>query len=795
MSTAPLDPAGADHRDLLAVLRGAPAAAAPVPLPPPPASVSLLPEAATSRHQLVADLALAGGPVLVDVGPGAHDGAPHGAPDGAPEEGQVLLVGLLAALAAAGRSVRLVPGPATAGARAELTRLGLGHLLADVAEDASRRGAGLPASDPNRWLTLLRDLDARHRAWFTPGGAGAGAGASRSEQVAGLAALRAEHLHPPLLPVAATWSAQDRARVAALLDRARAVGEEPLRGVPEERLAAAADDLDRLPDGLDRLAALVPRLASETGWRPRTVSELAAGLPVLTRVEDALRTYVPAALRTDLDQTAAVLARQPRSLLSAEERERRRELKRLAALRHDGASFGPGDVEALGALQRDWAATVGGAPAPAASRADLADLLDPVRRSLVAVADVVPDVPADPELDRLGDVAGQVRRAARAVRGRQDRAAVEVEGLADLAAAVPAGSGPADVARLVDGTHWRAALEAADPGGAPVARVAEDFRRLDEQRRARAVRELQLALSGARARPVQVAGREPGEQTGEQAGEQTGDVDVLVVEDAHRLAAPAVAELADRAGQLVLLGTGGGEDGSAWTRAAAVLPVLALPLPVRPSAVAEAVTSALTAAGVEVVPAGTPGAAELELREGGARLLLGLEDALATWRVQDREVVRPARARATGVPYRLLRVADWSTDPRAVARSLAEEVRALAPAVEQAPAAAAPAVPVPVESFPKGLGAAEDAQRAVSDFVTALAGGNPNIDQTPPATIDAAVALAYADLGVTAADAAVLDAAMDRLGYRRRGTKVLRAFKESVQRTKKKMRGAGVRVP
>ncbi len=79
--------------------------------------------------------------------------------------------------------------------------------------------------------------------------------------------------------------------------------------------------------------------------------------------------------------------------------------------------------------------------------------------------------------------------------------------------------------------------------------------------------------------------------------------------------------------------------------------------------------------------------------------------------------------------------------------------------------------------------------------MTALDGGNPNIDQTPPAAIDAAVALAYADLGVTAADATVLDAAMDLLGYRRRGTKVLRAFKESVQRTKKKMRGAGVRLP
>lgn len=766
MSTAPLDPPGAGHQDVLAVLRGAPSPVAPVPVPPAPASVSLLPETATSRHQLVADLALAGGPVVVDVGP----------------EGPVLLAGLLGALAAAGRTVRLVPGSSTDGARAELARLGLGHLLADVPEDPSRRGADLPPADPNRWLTLLRDLDARHRAWFSPGEQ---AGASRSEQVAGLAALRAEHLHPPLLPAAATWSADDRARVVALLDRARAAGEDPLRGVSDDRLAAVAADLERLPDQLDRLAGLVQRLTSETGWRPRTTGDLAAALPLLRRVDDALRTYVPAALRTDLDQAAAVLARQPRSLLSAEERERRRELKRLAGLRHDGASFGPGDVETLGALQRDWAATLGGAPAPAASRADLADLLEPLRRSVSAVAEVLPDVPADLELDRLADVADRVRRAGRAARSRQDRAAVDAEGLADLAAAVPAGSSTADVARLVEGTHWRAALEASAPGGAPVARVAEEFRRLDDQRRARSARELQLALSGARARPVEVASSDdaPGPE-----------VDVLVVDDAHRLDAARVADLAGTARQLVLLGTPG-DGSSAWDRAARTVTPVPLPLDPQPSTLADAVAAALAPAGVEVVPAAPGHPAERELREGGARLLLGLEDALAAWRVQDREVVRPARARATGTGYRLVRMADWSADPRAEARALTEEVRALAPVVAETPVPPVLAAPLPVESFPKGLGAAEDAQRAVTDFVTALDGGNPNIDQTPPAAVDAAVALAYADLGVTAADATVLDAAMDLLGYRRRGTKVLRAFKESLQRSKKKMRGAGVRLP
>ncbi|MEZ0491290.1 hypothetical protein AB2L28_03470 [Kineococcus sp. TBRC 1896] len=765
MSTAPLDPAGAGHQDVLTVLRGAPSPVPPVPVPAAPASVSLLPEAATSRHQLVADLALAGGPVVVDR---TEDEAP------------VLLAGLLAALAAAGRSVRLVPGAASEGARAELARLGLGHLLADVPEDASRRGADLPPADPNRWLTLLRDLDARHRAWFSAGGE---AGASRSEQVAGLAALRAEHLHPPLLPAAATWSADERARVVDLLDRARTAGEDPLRGVPGDRLDAVAADLDGLPDRLERLAGLVQRLAAETGWRPRTPGELASGLPLLARVEDALRTYVPAALSTDLDQAAAVLARQPRSLLSAEERERRRELKRLAALRHDGSSFGPADVETLGSLQRDWAAAIGGAPAPAASRAELAELLEPLRRSLSVVADVVPDVAVDPELDRFADLADRVRRAGRAARARQDRAAVEAEGLADLAAALPAGSSATDVARLVDGTHWRAALEASDPGGAPVARVAEEFRRLDEQRRARSARELQLALSGARARPVQVG-----------ADAQGRDVDVLVVDDAHRLEGAVVADLAGTSRQVVLLGTGG-EGASAWDRAAQAVTPVPLALPTRPSTVADAVTAALGAAGVEVVPARPGRPAELELHVGGARSLLGLEDALAAWRVQDREVVRPARARASGSSYRLVRTAEWSADPRAVARSLVEEARALTPVVEETAVAPVLAAPVPVESFPRGLGAAEDAQRAVTGFVTALAGGNPNIDQTPPATIDAAVALAYADLGVAAADTVVLDAAMDLLAYRRRGTKVLRAFKESVQRTKKKMRGAGVRVP
>ncbi|WP_432513096.1 hypothetical protein [Kineococcus sp. SYSU DK001] len=760
MSTDP----GAQHHDLLTVLRGG-AAATPAPTPPAPAAVTLLPAAATSRHQLAVDTALAGGPLVVDTG----------------SEGAVLLTGLLAALAAAGRRVTLVPGTATAAAREELARLGLGHLLADTPEDPSRRGADLPPADPNRWLAVLRDLDTRHRAWFS--GDGEGGAPSRSDALAGLAALRSEHLHPPLLPAAAAWTAQDRARVVELLGRGAPAGDDALRGVDDERVAAAADALDALPATLDRLAGLMARLGSEVRWRtPRTLADVEAAPALLARVEQALRTYVPSALHTDLDHAAAILARQPRSLLSAEERERRRELKRLSSLRHDGAGFGSGDVQALTELHRAWAERADGTPASFPGREELVAVLDAVRRDLPVVAAVLPDVPADPDVAALPELADRVRRAAAAARARRDRAAVSAEGLEDLVAAVPAGSGPAEVARLVEGTTWRALVEAPDPGGVPVERLAEEFRRLDEQRRARAARELQLALSGARATAVAVT------------DEPTGpDLDVLVVDDAHRLDADRVAGFAAHARQVVLLGTGSHDPvpdpGSAWARAA--LSALSLELPRRASGVRDAVAAAVAAAG----PSAEAGSGtDLVLRADGAVLLVDVEDSLALLRVQDREVALPARHRAAGEAYRLLRVADWFTDPRGTTRRLVEELGSVRPAAPEAVPVPVPA-PVPAESFPKGLGSAEDAHRTVADFVTALAGGNPNIDQTPAATVDAAVALAYADLGVQAADAAVLDAAMELLTYRRRGAKVLRAFKESLQRSKKKMRGAGVKVP
>ncbi|WP_432543081.1 hypothetical protein [Kineococcus sp. SYSU DK002] len=761
MSTDP----GARHHDLLTVLRGGPAGT-PAPAPQAPAAVTLLPAAATSRHQLAVDTALAGDPLVVDTGSGTGS------------EGAVLLTGLLAALAAAGRRVTLVPGAATAAARLELTGLGLGHLLADTPEDPSRRGADLPPADPNRWLSVLRDLDARHRAWF--GGPGGDGAPSRSDALAGLAALRAEHLHPPLLPAAAAWTAQDRARVVDLLGRGGAAGDDALHGADDEQVAAAGDALDALPATLDRLAGLLARLGAEVRWRsPRTLADVEVAPALLARVEQALRTYVPSALHTDLDHAAAILARQPRSLLSAEERERRRELKRLSSLRHDGAGFGTGDVQALTELHRAWAERADGTPATFSGRDELVAVLDAVRRDLPVVAALLPGVPADPEVAALPGLADRVRGAAAAARARRDRAAVSADGLEDLVAAVPAGASPAEVARLVEGTTWRALVEAPDPGGVPVDRLAEEFRRLDEQRRARAARELQLALSGARAVAVTVA-----------AEPDAGDLDVLVVDDAHRLDAGRVADLAGRARQVVLLGTGA-DQGSAWDRARAALGAVSLDLPRRASAVRDAVAAAVTAAGPSA-EAGT--GADLVLRADGAVLLLDLEDSLALLRVQDREVALPARHRAAGEAYRLLRVADWFTDPRGTARRLVEELRAVQPATPAAAPVPVPA-PVPAESFPKGLGSAQDAHRAVSEFVAALAGGNPNIDQTPAATVDAAVALAYADLGVQAADAAVLDAAMELLTYRRRGTKVLRAFKESVQRSKKKMRGAGVKVP
>ncbi|WP_432495472.1 hypothetical protein [Kineococcus auxinigenes] len=79
-------------------------------------------------------------------------------------------------------------------------------------------------------------------------------------------------------------------------------------------------------------------------------------------------------------------------------------------------------------------------------------------------------------------------------------------------------------------------------------------------------------------------------------------------------------------------------------------------------------------------------------------------------------------------------------------------------------------------------------------FTAGLGGTHPNVDQTPVEAVDAAVALAYGRLGVKAQDAQVLEAAMDLLGFRRRGVKVQRAFKESTQRAKKRMRAAGVKI-
>ncbi|PRY12995.1 hypothetical protein [Kineococcus rhizosphaerae] len=775
MSSHPADQHADLHRGLLAVLRGGPAGGAVdgrAPEPgPAPATVSLVPRTATSRHQLAVDTVLGGAPVLVDVG----------------AQGPVLLVGLLTALAAAGRRVRLLPGASTEAAREELGRLGLAHLLAGTAEDVARRGADLPPTDPNRWLNLLRDLDARNRSWFT-----AREGApSRFEALAGLAALRAEHLHPPLLPAAAAWTAADRARVVTLLDRGPAgpgAGPDPLAGASDEQVAAVADALETLPGLLERTAGFVERL-QRLGWRgPDTVDGLDVAVAVLARVEDVQRTYVAAALHTDLDQARAILARQPRSLLSGEERERRRELKRLSALRHDGGSFGTADVDALAAVHWAWGEHANGTPAVLPDRADLVALLASLRRDLGRVREVL-DVPADPPVAHLAELAGTVRAAAAAARARQDRAAVAVDGLDDLAAAVPSGATTDEVARLVEGTTWRAVGEAPEPGGGSVEDLAEEFRRLDDLRRARAVRELQLALSGARAHAVLV-GDDAGQDAGPDAGPADVPVDVLVVDDAHRADAARLAQLAEGARQVVLLGSGDGAPDAAWARARQLLPVVSLELPLRRSALHDTVAEALRAAGPAV---GDDPASGLVLTEGDTRLRVDVEDALAALRVQDREVALPALRRAEGVPYRVLRVADWFGDHRGTTRRVVEAFRALEPAAPAGPVA--PVVPpAPVDTFPRGLGSAEDAHRAVSEFLTALGGGNPNIDQTPVAVVDAAIALSYADLGTQAGDQAVLDAAMDLLTYRRRGVKVLRAFKDSLQRSKKRMRGAGVKV-
>ncbi|MCI2238590.1 hypothetical protein MO973_15105, partial [Paenibacillus sp. TRM 82003] len=662
------------HTALLAALAGdgeaAHALRTAAPAGDHPAGEPLLP-AATSTHARTVAAALTGVPVLA----AAADG-----PGGA----GTLVAELLAALAADGRRVLYLAGPATAPAvRAELTGLGLAGLLG-----AAGSPSAPPAPDEDEsGRVRARDGLARHAdALHARPDDG---GPTPFEALAELTGLRAAHLRPPLLPAAAGWGERRRAQVAALLlDAARPAPAVPVQEPQDpEDADRSFDALDRLPATLGTLTDLTERLTADLGWQPlRTLADAERALALLERAEAAARTYVPLALTADLDQARAVLTQQQRSFLSAEERTRRREVKRLSALRHDG-SFGLHDVEELQELRRAWAEHAAGPPTAWTGRPQLAQALGTARTLLTRAATALPGAPQDAgtlELAASRDLADRATAARDALLGRRRRAELSGQGLDELAAVVPAGAGEEDVARLVRAAWLRARAEAALAGpDGDIGALAARFRALDERRARAAAARLGAALDTGAAPRCRVTDGTTGLPA---PGE---DFDVLVVDDAHRRPLEDVTALAGRVHQLVAVGSAnaaGTGDGSAWSALAALLEPTATHLPAAPAdpattALREDVATALRTAGLQVGTgedvAGSPVDLLVTAGPGTAALAVDLDGSgyrvLPT--VRDRDAARPAQVEAAGVAFERLWSADWFRDPRGQVQRITEAWR------------------------------------------------------------------------------------------------------------------------
>jgi hypothetical protein len=786
---APHVPNAALHAQLLDALRSDTAA----PRSPAPEAeeataegwLDLLPASATSRHSRAVSAALTGAPVAVDAG----------------TETGAFVAGLLTVLVAHGADVVLLAGPSQDRVRAGVTALGVP--LFDDAGAPLRETALEVAPDPGRWTALLDQAQQRTRQLNDPVGSDA---PSLFDALAELVALRAQHVHPPLLAAAGSWSASDRERVADALRGGTLAPQDPLAGRSEVEVAAVA----ALPALLQGLTSLSGQLVHELSWnRPRTLADLARAVTVFEEVDAAQRTYVPSAFRTDLARAREVLTRQQRSFLSAEERDRRREVKRLGSLRHDG-SFGLDDVAALQQVQDTWAHESAGAPSAWPRRAELARQLEAVRRALTEAAGVLPGLPTTPDDLAVSDLPALVTRA-EALSGTgaevSEPPPVAPAELDDLAAALPAGASAEDTTQFVRAV-WLRALAEDRLTGLPGTDPGPELRELAAARGAGA----RAALAAGGLRPVRTTAPD-------------GDFDVLVVVDAEDHEAATVLELAGRARQLVLVAGGRPADpGSVWTRATRSLAVHELGWPVlAPDVAAETVRGSLAAAvrsaghrvatGEEVAGRGVDllvtGPAVGDLPAPAVAVELDGSGYAALPTVRDREIARPAQLADSGTGRVLVSGADWFRDPRGTVRRITEALTAAAELDRARRAAAEPVVTEPVTEpvtqpvmdpepetpeLPKGLGSAADAEATVSQFLAGLAGTHPNVDQTPSAVIDAAVALTFARLGLAAPEQALLDGAMDVVGFRRRGIKVIRAFKESVQRSKKRMRGAGVRI-
>ncbi|WP_432496734.1 hypothetical protein, partial [Kineococcus auxinigenes] len=669
------------HTDLLAALagdgdaaRGLRERASTPPATPPGDPGEPLVPAATSAHRRAVAAALSGAPVLVD--------APTGA--------GALVAELLVALAADGRRVLHLADPAgTAAVRAELAGLGLAGLLADE-DTAPPAQVPDPGQDEPRRQELAALLHRRTSALHTRPGDG---GPTPFEALAELGGLRTGHLHPPLLPAAAAWGEQRRTEVAALLAAART-------GHPEQPPAGSAEQaedllgaLDPLPAALEALTAGTGRLDAELSWRPlRTLGDAERALALLERVETAQRTYLPLALTADLDQVRAVLTQQQRSFLSAEERTRRREVKRLAALRHDGR-FGLRDVEELTDLRAAWAQHAAGPLRTWPTRAELARQLTEVRRLLAAAAAALPPLPepAELELAQLGDLATRAAQERDAAHDAHQRRQLADQGLQELAEAVPAGASTQDVALLVRATWLRARADAAladlDAAADRPGELAAEFRALDLRRSLAGARRLREALADSSAPRCRVTG---GHLPGGDALEGE-EFDVLVVDGAHRRAAEDVLALARRARQVVAVGEAAGAgtgDGSAWSALAALLPVQGAGWPAAPehaagTAVREAVAASLRAAGLVVTTGREVAGYPVDLlvassaQAGEPVLAVDLDGvahhALPT--VRDREVARAEQLQDAGlVPHRVWSGA-WFRDPRGEVQRVVEALR------------------------------------------------------------------------------------------------------------------------